>query len=117
MSEARSVIGRLATIWMPATSMSAPLKNSAAAITGRGMFTMRPANFGRHDSRMSQKPMDQAINRLVAPVVFSMLTRLGAALMPGVPNRPPTRQPSPSALMPAAMFRMPGRRHAESLIC
>src|SRR5689334_9577454 len=43
-----------ATIWMPATSMRAPLKNSAAAMTGRGMFTMRPANLGRHDKRISQ---------------------------------------------------------------
>ena len=61
------------------------MKNSATAITGRGMFTMRPANFGRHDKRISQKAMDQAMTRLVAPVVFSTLTRLGAALMPGTP--------------------------------
>ena len=94
-SVARSVIGRLAIICIPATSMRAPLKNRAAAITGRGIFTMRPANFGRHDKRTSQQAMDQAITRLVAPVVFSTLTRLGLALMPGVPNKPPAEAAKP----------------------
>jgi hypothetical protein len=81
------------------------------------MFTMRPANLGRHDKRISQKAMDQAMTRLVAPVVFSTLTRLGLALMPVTPNKPPVRQPSPSARTPASMFCISGRRHAASFIC
>jgi hypothetical protein len=117
MIEARRVIGRLATIWMPATSIRAPLKNRAAAITGRGMLTMRPANFGRHDRRMNQRAMDQAMTRLVAPVVISTLTSVGAALIPGTPSNPPTKLPSPSARMPAAMLHISGRRHAASFIC
>ncbi len=32
INEARSVIGRLATIWMPATNIRDPLKNKSCAI-------------------------------------------------------------------------------------
>ena len=97
--------------------MSDPLKNSAAAITGRGMLTMRPANFGRQERTTSQAAIDQAMTRLAAPVVFSRLTRLGLALIPELPSRPPIKHPSPSARTPAAMLRMSGRRHDASLIC
>jgi hypothetical protein len=44
---------------------------------------------------MSQKAIDHAMTRLVAPVVRSRLTRVGAALIPGTPINPPTRQPTP----------------------
>ena len=55
--------------------------------------------------------------RLVTPVVFSTLTRLGLALMPGTPSKPPARQPSPSARTAASMFSISGRRHPASFIC
>src|SRR5215470_804603 len=98
INDARSVIGRLATIWIPATIINAPLKNSAAAMTGRGMLTIRLENLGRQESTTSQPAIDHAMARLVAPVVFAIPTRLGLALIPGVPSAPPTAQPRPSAI-------------------
>src|ERR1700722_4812772 len=97
--------------------MRDPLKKRVAAITGRGMLTMRLANLGRQERTMSQAAIDQAMTRLVAPLVFSTLTRLGLALIPLLPSSPPIKHPSPSARTPAAMLRMSGRLHDASLIC
>ena len=57
------------------------------------------------------------MTRLVAPLVFSRLTRLGLALIPVLPSSPPIKHPSPSARTPAAMLRMSGRLHDASFIC
>jgi hypothetical protein len=114
---ARRVIGLLTAIWMPATNIKDPLKNNAAPITGRGMSTIMLANCGRHESTISQAAIDQATARLVTPVVFSSPTRLGLALIPGVPNAPPAAHPIPSAMIPAEILVMSGRRQAESLSC
>ena len=110
-------MGRLTTSWIPATNISAPLKNNAAAITGRGILTITLANFGKHESATSQPAMGHARIRLVTPVIFSMPTRLGLALIPGAANTPPTAQPIPSAITPPEMLSMLGRRHAASFIC
>src|SRR5262249_59976238 len=85
--------------------------------TGRGMLTIKLENFGKQESRISHPAIDHAITRLVAPVVFSIPTRLGLALIPGVPKAPPTAQPTPSAITPPSLFFMSGRRHAASFIC
>ena len=61
--------------------------------------------------------MDQAMTRLVTPVIFSMPTRLGLALIRGAANTPQRAQPIPSAITPPEILSMSGRRHAASFIC
>ena len=81
------------------------------------MLTIRLENFGKQASKTSHPAIAHAITRLVAPVVFSIPTRLGLALMPGCTQGTPTAHPIPSAITPASMFFMSGRRHAASFIC
>ena len=102
---------------MPPTNMNVPLKNSAPAITGFGIWTMSDASFGRQASTTSHSAIDHATHRLVTPVAFWMPTRLGLALSPGAENSPPIAQPMPSAVTPPAIDFMLGRVHVASLIC
>ena len=81
------------------------------------MLMIRLENFGKQASTISNPAIAQAITRLVAPVVFSMPTKLGLALIPGAPKATPTAHPIPSAVTPTSMFFMSGRRQAASFIC
>jgi hypothetical protein len=45
----------------------------------------------------------------VTPVILAIPTRLGLALMPGVPTAPPTAQPRPSATTPPEIDFNSGR--------
>ena len=60
----RRVSGRLSATCMPPTNMNVPLKNSAPAITGFGIWTMSDASFGRQASTTSHSTIDHATHQL-----------------------------------------------------
>ncbi len=103
MNVVRSVMARDRMIWIPAAIMKQPLKTSAEPITSMGIASSDAETLGRKARSRNQPAIDQAIVRLVAPVVFSAPTSDGPALRPGAQSSPPIAQPTPSARMPPRM--------------